>query len=337
VEVVRQPEVSGLKFPSPRSGRGWGEGSQKPGGAMKKFTIAFTIMTAMIVGGCFFCTVHAQAPATADAPTFYRLTPGVYVNPWPRFTIHYPKDWVERRPDPLEVFRASAPGPAAYPAFAVAYWSLYTPDPPPLDKLTEGLLTLAKRRTTDITVISDKPSRLRDGTPAREIEFLMVLNGAPLYTMPVATRDSNGVLINTIAQSRTGRVGDDLKAILYSRQHQPDKDKPVKVPPDIQSFLDNWRGDIVSHDLVRVMTRYSDRYLDSVDKNKTEVERFWGRAIDRVTSLEVGITDFIAEGDKAYLAGFWATYLGRRPLAGSPIIKENGEWKWYGNQRNPPP
>jgi hypothetical protein len=85
------------------------------------------------------------------------------------------------------------------------------------------------------------------------------------------------------------------------------------------------------------MTRYSDRYLDSVDKNKTEVERFWGRAIDRVTSLEVGITDFIVEGDKAYLAGFWATYLGKRPLIGSPIIRENGEWKWYGNQRNPPP
>jgi hypothetical protein len=304
---------------------------------MKKFTIAFMILTAMIVGGCFFCTVHAQAPATADAPTFYRLTPGVYVNPWPRFTIHYPKEWVERRPDPLEVFRASAPGPVPYPAFAVAYSSLLFPNPPPsLDGFAEFLVSLNKRRSTDVTVVSDKPSRLRDGTPAREIEFLMVLNGAPFYTMPLVTEHGD-VLINTIANSNVGRVGDDLKAILYSRQHQPDKDKPVMVPPDVRLFLDNWRNDIVSHDLVRVMTRYSDRYLDSVDKNKTEVERFWGRAIDRVTSLEVGITDFIVEGDKTYLAGFWITYLGRRPLIGSPIIKENGEWKWYGNQRNPPP
>jgi hypothetical protein len=303
---------------------------------MRKPIIPSVVIAAVLLAGSVFLPSYAQTPAKDDTPTFYRQTPGVYVNPWPRFTITYPKDWVERRPDPLEVFRTSAPGPVPYPAFAVAYSSLLSPDHPPLDGFAEFLVSLNKRRSTNVTIISDKPARLRDGTPAREIEFLMVLNGAPFYTMPLVTEHGD-VLINTIANSNAGRVGDDLKAILYSRQHQPDKDKPVMVPPDVRSFLDNWRNDIVSHDLVRVMTRYSDRYLDSVDKNKTEVERFWGRAIDRVTSLEVGITDFIVEGDKAYLAGFWATYLGRRPLVGSPIIKENGEWKWYGNQRNPPP
>jgi hypothetical protein len=303
---------------------------------MRKLTIPSVMIALLLLVGSVPTPSYSQTPTPSDTPTFYRLVPGTYVNGWPRFTITYPKDWVERRPDPLEVFRASVPGPVPYPAFAVAYSSLFSPDPPPLEGFAEFLVSLNKRRSTDVTVISDKPSRLRDGTPAREIEFLMVLNGAPFYTMPLVTKHGD-VLINTIANSNAGRVGDDLKAILYSRQQHPDKDRPVTVPPDVQSFLDNWRNDIVSHDLVKVMAHYSDRYLDSVDKSKKEVERFWGQAIGRITSLEVGITDFIAEGDKTYLAGFWATYLGKRPLIGSPIIKENGEWKWYGNQRNPPP
>jgi hypothetical protein len=39
---------------------------------------------------------HAQDAANDQTPTFYRLVPGTYVNGWPRFTIHYPKDWVEK-------------------------------------------------------------------------------------------------------------------------------------------------------------------------------------------------------------------------------------------------
>jgi hypothetical protein len=298
----------------------------------KPLAVSIILALALLMGS--FTPVYSQAPTPSDTPTFYHLVPGTYVNGYPRFTIHYPTDWVERRPDPVEVFRASAPGPNPVSSFAVAYWQL-SPDCPALDKLAEELLSFNRRRSMEVTLISDKPTQLRDGTPAREIEFRIILSGAPLYTMPLATRKDD-MLINTIVNSTQGRVREDLKAILYSREHQPDKDKPVKVSPDVQQFLDDWRNDIVSHDLAKVMTHYSDRYLDSVEK-KAEVEQFWKQVVDHITSFEVGITDLVAEGEKVHLAGFWSSYLGKRMLRGSPIIKENGEWKFYGNQRDPAP
>jgi hypothetical protein len=63
----------------------------------------------------------------------------------------------------------------------------------------------------------------------------------------------------------------------------------------------------------------------------------WGFFIDRITATEVHITEFVPEGDKAYLAGFGRFNVGAgmtTTMFGEvAIIKENGEWKWYGNQR----
>jgi hypothetical protein len=85
------------------------------------------------------------------------------------------------------------------------------------------------------------------------------------------------------------------------------------------------------------MTHYSDRYLNSGDK-KGAVERFERQTIGGVTSFEVGITDFEAAGDKIFLAGFAIINGTKWPLVReTSIIKENGEWKWYGNQRDVSP
>jgi len=88
----------------------------------------------------------------------------------------------------------------------------------------------------------------------------------------------------------------------------------------------------VSHDLAKVMTHYSDRYLNSGEK-KGEVERFWRWMIGSVTSINGTVTDFVPAGDKAYLAGFVTGNFGIGTTRETSIIKENGEWKWYGNQR----
>jgi hypothetical protein len=58
----------------------------------------------------------------------------------------------------------------------------------------------------------------------------------------------------------------------------------------------------------------------------------WGFVINRITAAEVGVTELVPEGDKAYLAGFGRNNLGTG-MVEDTIIKENGEWKWYGNQR----
>jgi hypothetical protein len=64
---------------------------------MKKLIILIMIMALMLLAWISFALAQPQDPAKEGKPTFYRLTPGVYVNGWPRFIITYPKDWVERR------------------------------------------------------------------------------------------------------------------------------------------------------------------------------------------------------------------------------------------------
>jgi ketosteroid isomerase-like protein len=110
----------------------------------------------------------------------------------------------------------------------------------------------------------------------------------------------------------------------------------VKVPTDIQEFLDSWRNAIVSHDIAKVLAHYSDRFLNSGNK-KAWLDQFFRQFIGSVTSLEVGITDLVPAGDRAYLAGFVSSYFGKRMLQETSIIKENGEWKWFGNQRDVSP
>jgi len=158
------------------------------------------------------------------------------------------------------------------------------------------------------------------------------MNGAPLNVMGLVAKKGD-VTINMGVESVTAKTEEDLKAILYSIEFQPDKDKPVKVPPDIQELLDKHCSDLVARDVAKVMTHYSDRYLNS-GLTKGEVERFWKQFIGSITSFEVGITEFVPAGDRAYLAGLKTDNLGKLILQETSIIKENGEWKWYGNQRD---
>ena len=56
-------------------------------------------------------------------------------------------------------------------------------------------------------------------------------------------------------------------------------------------------------------------------------------------SIEITVTVFEPQGDKAYIDGFGVgkakgdTDATKGPMAYQQIIKENGQWKWYGNQK----
>jgi hypothetical protein len=144
--------------------------------------------------------------------------------------------------------------------------------------------------------------------------------------------------------SYSGKIGEDLRAIPYSIEFEPGKDEPVKVPSDVQEFLDRQGNDILSHDVAKVMTHYSDKYLNS-GMRKGEMERFWRQMISFWISLKGTITDFVSAGERAYLTGFVIgnfakppiTETAKIPITETSIIKENGEWKWYGNQRDVSP
>jgi hypothetical protein len=297
---------------------------------MKKFIAVSMIMAFTLLTGSSLAQAQPQNPADEEKPTFYRLTPGVYVNGWPRFTVSYPKDWVERRPRFGE-FRASAPVFPPLPSLYIIIWQ----NPIPLDKWAESWVKIFRiQGATDVTVVSDKPTRLRDGTPAQEVELHGVINGEPVNTMSLATKKGDMLILT--GSSLSGKIGEDQKTMLYSIEFQPGKDEPVKVPPDVQEFLDRHCNDLLSHDLTKLMTHYSDKFLSSGNR-RGEVERFFRQIIGLVTSVEVGITEFVPAGDRAYLAGFVNTYIGKLMLGDASIIKENGEWKFYGNQRDVSP
>jgi hypothetical protein len=67
------------------------------------------------------------------------------------------------------------------------------------------------------------------------------------------------------------------------------------------------------------------------------LERFWRDVIGSIKSYDVGITDLIPAGDRAHVAGFAIRNGEKWPLQGTSIIKEDGVWKWYGNQREVSP
>jgi hypothetical protein len=296
---------------------------------MKKLTTLLLVTAVMLFVWDSFAPTHAQDPASEEKPTFYRLIPGVYVNGWPRFTMTYPKDWVEQPPVPSQLFGVKTPGSTPGVILGIYPWGSSIP----LDKYADIVVLWFKTTTDkDVTVVSNKPSQLRDGTPAREVELKMVRNGEPYNWLGVGTKKGD-VVINTNVGSFKGKIGEDLKAILYSLQYESGKDEPVKQPPDIQEFFKKFNSDVVSHDLAKVMTHYSDRYLHS-GRKKREIEWLWRQVIGATMLHEVGITDLVAEGDKVYLAGFFINNGEKHVMQEGSIIKESGEWKWYGNQRD---
>ena len=240
---------------------------------MKKLIVISLIMAGMVLMAGFSTPSHAQGAAADDKPTFYHLVPGTYVNPWPRFTVTYPKEWTAERPALVgggQVFLVSPPGPGPHPDLGITV----TGFPHPLDTFPESALAVFKAvGFTDVTVVTDKPSHLQDGTPAWEVELHYIANGKPVNTLFLATKKGDDVIVHVEVTSPSGKVGEDLRAIPYSLRFQPEKDVVIKVPPDVREFLDKNNNDLVSHDIAKVMAHYSDRYLNS-GRKKGEVERF---------------------------------------------------------------
>jgi hypothetical protein len=205
---------------------------------------------------------------------------------------------------------------------------------------------------TDIKILSDKPSQLKDGTPAREVETEYLYKVDPTGRSVKNGPKKNGFLLVTkkdvtwvgiLLGGDEGTLREDVKRIAYSLTFQPDREKPVQVPPDVRAFLDMYCADAVSHDVKAIMAHYSDRFLYS-GAGKAYTERlFWDDPtcpIRRgVISYEATVTVFEPHGDKAYMDGFFlskekgdASAL-KSPMSFQQIINEHGQCKWFGSQK----
>jgi hypothetical protein len=315
---------------------------------MKKLIVLGIIMAVMVLVAA---PVHAQTPTTDLKPTFISPTPGLYVHGWPAFTVTYPKEWVEvPLAGPGAVFEAVAARPDSYASIVLAIG--VSPSVLPLEDWAKLFMPVWVEYFTDIKVLSDKPSQLKGGTLAREVEFDFVPKVDPSGRSIKNGTKQNGVLlvakkdatwVSIMLGDDRGKPGEDLRRIAYSLTFQPGREEPVKVPPDVRAFLDMYCTDVVSHDVTAMMAHFSDRFRHS-GMNKAFMEQFWrndpASPIQRGTiSCEATVTVFEAQGDKAYVDGFMldkargdANAL-KVPMVFQQIINEHGQWKWYGNQK----
>jgi hypothetical protein len=317
---------------------------------MKRLIVVSLLTAVVLMRSGFPGTVRAQTPSNDLKPTFISPTPGLYVNGWPAFTVSYPKEWVEiPLTGPLCVHMLAEVRPDLPPSTVVPIFLF--PSPLPLEDWAKFFMRHWENYFTDIKVLADKPSQLKDGTPAREVEMEFVpkfdLSGGSDKNAPKCS----GLLLATkkdliwvaIWPNGEGKLREDWKRIAYSLTFQPEKEKPVIVPPDVKSFLDMYYADTASGDLKAIMAHFSDRFRH-FGASKPFIEQIFRNdpafPIQRgLTSCEATVTVFEPRGEKAFVDGFVlsnargdATAL-KAPMTFQQIINEHGEWKWFGNQK----
>jgi hypothetical protein len=302
-----------------------------------KWTVLVIVLTPVMV--LFSVSVYAQSPASDVKPTFISLTPGLYMHGWPAFTVSYPKDWAVLPPTQSSSFHAgvSRPGLHASPELTI----LVVPSILPLEDWAKIYMPVYSQVGTDIKVLSEKPSQLKDGTPAREVELEFVAKNGPKLNNLILMTKKGTVWISVTLMDDKGKMGEDLKNYAYSLTFQPSREEPVKVPPDVGTFLNKWASDLVSGDIERIMANFSDQFLNNGTKKSGYEQVFKSHPLSPVvlgtSSHEITITVIETQGDKVYLAGFVVGKDKRGPFVNPLVLqyltKENGQWKWYGNQK----
>jgi hypothetical protein len=316
---------------------------------MKKLIVLLLVMTGIWAMASSPAPARAQSPGPDLKPTFISPTPGLSVNGWPPFTVSYPKEWVEVSQMPGNVCRIGGSRSGLLPGVRLPILSVSVqPDTLPLEDWAKILMPVVQLIGTDIKVLTDKPSRSKDGTPAREVEveYIPAYGSTPgkatdapkmIFYYLLTKRDLAFIWV-TVNEEKA-RFGEDLKKHVHSLTFLPGKEAPVTVPPDVQAFLDMYGADFGSTDIKTLMTHFSDRFLHS-GMNKPSYERAFRIIRDNPPGRAVAtVTVFEPHGDRAYVDGFFLFQAkgGTTPVKGSmsfqQIINENSQWKWFGNQK----
>jgi hypothetical protein len=312
---------------------------------MKRLTVLSLVMSGIVLMAGFSAPVQAQTPPNDLKPTFISPTPGLYVNGWPAFTVSYPKEWVEAPLlGPFSVFRVGTARPDLGPSiFVPSLTIIVVPNPLPLEDWVKWFMPTFLQFGTDIKVLSDKPSQLEDGTPAWEAEIEYVDKTSGHKTNQFGLMAKKELLWVAIWLNTRERAGEDLKKYPYSLTFRTGSDKPANVPTDVRAFLDMNSADMVSGDVKAIMVHYSDRFLWG-GMSKPFVEQVFRNDPNSplrqgLISHEATVTVFEPRGDKAYVDGFFLQKTKgdanavKIPIFFQQIIKEHGQWKWFGNQK----
>lgn len=125
----------------------------------------------------------------------------------------------------------------------------------------------------------------------------------------------------------------DLVAAAVQRKRPPKKPlKAVELPPDVKTFLADYSQAILSNDVVTMSNLISDRFLYN-GVTKRMALRFSKTTSSYTSEAKIIITKFEPEGDEVKIDVLLKDKYFQAPfMIDSKLIKEDGQWKWYGNQ-----
>jgi CubicO group peptidase (beta-lactamase class C family) len=125
----------------------------------------------------------------------------------------------------------------------------------------------------------------------------------------------------------------DLVADSVKREKPPKKPlKAVKLPPDVKAFITNYNQAIFDKDMMKISNFFSHRFLnDGIIKRR--FINFFSFSKSYLSETKIILTQFEPKGHIAKIECVIKDKYFEAPfMAGNMLIKENGQWKWYGNQ-----
>ena len=109
--------------------------------------------------------------------------------------------------------------------------------------------------------------------------------------------------------------------------------KPATLPEDARSFVDGFNQAIHNTDMVKIAESISDRFLAS-GATKRMFVRVMSQSPRYMKTFKIVLTRFVPDGNIARVeGGIRDKYFERAFMSGMMLIKENGVWKWYGDQK----
>lgn len=105
-------------------------------------------------------------------------------------------------------------------------------------------------------------------------------------------------------------------------------------PADLVQMFKDSSAAMISMDMDKIMSFYSDHYL-SEGQNKDAHRKFLDTWVFMLSNYEIKLTHFAAiTDDHAYIAADIVNNFGKfEKTFDYQVIKEDGQWKWFGYQR----
>ncbi len=125
----------------------------------------------------------------------------------------------------------------------------------------------------------------------------------------------------------------DLVAASVKRNRPPKNPlQAVELPTDVKAFITDYDQARFNKDVVKMADLISDRFLYNGVTKQMAVE-FLSRNLPYMSEAKIIITKFESEGNEVKI-DVWLKdkYFETTFMTGSKLIKENGHWKWFGNQ-----